>query len=174
MVDRARVCTCRITKSRRVGRSDGERSAGMLGRPPRAGEGGGVEGDADEKACRNSGERNRTIMMRFIESIVSGIQVHRHNRHVSISDTVARRHSIDFQFLDGVCVRVRLGLHVERKSWLVAAHPAPVAPSRCFQRNIRRIVSVDSAADLRRQFLPRLLCRLLSSYRCSAVIPERY
>lgn len=33
---------------------------------------------------RNRGERNWTIMMRFIEPIVPGIQVHRHNRHVSI------------------------------------------------------------------------------------------
>jgi len=43
------------------------------------------ERDVDQ-AVRNSGERNRTIMMRFIESIVcSGSGVHRHNRRVSIA-----------------------------------------------------------------------------------------
>jgi len=50
-------------------------------------------------------------MMRFIEPIVPGIQVHRHNRYVSIPDTVERRYSIDFQFLDGVA--------------LVCAHTSP-------------------------------------------------
>lgn len=43
--------------------------------------------------------------MRFIESIVFGIQVHRHNRHVSIPGTVGGgRYSIDFQFLDDVAL----------------------------------------------------------------------
>lgn len=56
-----------------------ERASGRAG--GRAAE----ERDVDEGA-RNSGERNRTIMMRFIESIVSpGSGVRRHNRCVSIA-----------------------------------------------------------------------------------------
>lgn len=48
-------------------------------------------------------KRNRTIMMRFIGSIVARIQVHRYNWCVSIAATVERRHSIDdFQSVDGV------------------------------------------------------------------------
>jgi len=68
-------------------------------------------------------------MMRFIEPIVPGIQVHRHNRHVSIPNTVERRYSIDFQFLDGVafvCREARLRL-------LGKVRLVSTSPSRCFQ-----------------------------------------
>lgn len=75
----------------------------------RYGRGTEADGGKEEKDVRregrNNGERKRTIMMRFIESIVPGIQVHRHNRCVYISDTVERRYSIDFQFLDGAAAR---------------------------------------------------------------------
>lgn len=67
-------------------------------------------------------------MMRFIEPIVPGIQVHRHNRHVSIPDTVERRYSIDFQFLDGVAsVCASPGYVCGYKVRLVSAPPLAVS-----------------------------------------------
>jgi len=107
--------------------------------------------------------------MRFIEPIVPGIQVHRHNRYVSIPDTVERRYSIDFQFLDDVA--------------LVCANPGYVcwkgpvsiyASPRCFQRYIRRIVSVDSDRISRGNFCPVLLCRFPLLTPFNRVIPIWY
>lgn len=78
---------------------------------------------------RNRGERNWTIMMRFIEPIVPGIQVHRHNRHVSTPDTVERRYSIDFQFLDGVTfVCASPGYDCWKGPVSICAFPPPLFP----------------------------------------------
>lgn len=74
-------------------------------------------------------------MMRFIGSIVSRIQVHRHNWCVSIAATVQRRHSIDFQSLDGVGSR----------DWTKGDPPVS---------SIRRIVAIDCTWNRRIIFFP--------------------
>lgn len=89
---------------------------------------------------RNNGERNRTIMMRFIESIVFR-DPSSQTQSACIHRGAGRRYSIDFQFLDDVCVRVR---ELSGERGLVSSR-TPL----CFHRYIRCIVSVDSARVLR-------------------------
>jgi len=96
---------------------------------------------------RNSGERNRTIMMRFIESIVRpGSRVHRHNWRVSIAGAPRREREREreraalFNQLSisrWYCVHVNLMESARRAGYQLAP--------RCSQRYIRRIVFVDSA-----------------------------